>query len=440
MINLASLSWLNRAEMLLVVAALLLLVLAKHLERRPLVTSLIGLAGAGTALACGWQDAGVPRFALLLGGAILAVALLLLRTAELFDERQRPESAALILIGGIGAIVLAASTSLLELAIGVEMISLAGATLIALGRGVRPLEAGFKYFLLTAITFATLLFGMALVFVGTGSLDFPSSTSAVMGLDVLVAAGVGLIVIGLAFKLALVPVHFGALDAYTAGPAGFVGFVMMGSKLGAAIALAKLANGMGAGTSSLLLGAGLVSIGFAVFASFAQSDLRRLLAYSAVAHAGFLAVAASSATGGAEAVRFYLVCYGAAAALAGTGTEGFALSRLAPGKGLGRVRSLALLVALLSLAGVPPFPGFWAKLAVLHAAWNSWGMLATSLAALGGVVGIIYYLKPMPDLLASLMSAGPPDEDKRDVPLAVVLIAIVVGLGLVPSLAWFLAV
>lgn len=449
MINLASLSWLNRAEILLVFAALALLMLAPRLERSPMTTSIIGLMGAGAALVLGWQDAGIPRFALLTTGAIMAVALLLLRTAELFDGKQRPESAALILIGGVGAIVLASATSLLELALGVELISLAGATLIAFGRGEKPLEAGFKYFLLTAITFATLLFGMALVFVGTGSLAIPTSTSAVMGLDALVAGGAGLIVVGLAFKLAIVPVHFGALDAYTAGPASFVGFIMMASKLGAAIALARLATAMGAGISSLLLGAGLVTIGFGVLASFAQTDLRRLLAYSAVTHAGFLAVAAGSVNGGAEAVRFYLVCYGAAAtlafaALAGTGTDGFPLSHLSPtsagSKGLGRIRSVALLVALLSLAGVPPFPGFWAKLAVLRATWDSFGMLATALAALGGVVGIIYYLKPMPDLLAASLSAGPDVGEKRGAaPVAVALIVAVVLLGIVPSVAWYLA-
>ena len=461
MIDLASLSWLHRADILLVFAALALLVLAKHIERSPLITSLIGLAGASAAIVFGWQDEGIPRFALVGTGVIMAIALLLLHKAELFDPKQRPESAALILIGGIGAIVLAASTSLLELALGVEMISLAGATLIAFGRGQRPLEAGFKYFLLTAITFATLLFGMALVFVGTGSLAMPTVTSAVMGMDLLVAVGTGLIVVGLAFKLAIVPVHFGALDAYTAGPAGFVAFVMMASKLGAAVALAKLATSMGAGISSLLLGAGLVTIGFGVLASFAQTDLRRLLAYSAVAHAGFLAVAAGSPLGGPQAVRFYLVCYGAAAtlalvALAGTGTDGFSLTRLAPNasrKGLGRIRSMALLVALLSLAGVPPFPGFWAKLVVLQATWDSWGMLATALTALGGVVGIIYYLKPMPDLLASSMTAAPMSTaplstadalndalegpDNSSAAVAIGLMVLVVVLGLAPGLAWF---
>lgn len=443
----SSLSWIHRAEIILVLVTLALLVLAPRLERSPAATSALGLLGAIAALACGWQDEGISRFAVLVSGAVLVVALLLLRTAELFDTRQRPEGAALILVGGVGAIVLAASTSLLELAIGVELISLSGAALVALGRGRKPLEAGFKYFLLTAVTFATLLFGMSLIFVGTGSLAIPTSTSAVAGLGALVSIGAALMLIGLAFKLAVVPVHFGALDAYTAGPASFVGFIMVASKIGAAVAMAKIAAAMGASISSLLLGAGLVTIGFGVLASFAQTDLRRLLAYSAVAHAGFLCVAAGSPTGGAEAVRFYLVCYAATAglafaAIAGTGTDGFPLARLGPSStnGIGRIRSLALLIALLSLAGVPPLPGFWAKLAVLGAAWDSWGMLATALTALGGVVGIIYYLRPMPDLLACVFGAQPEAGEKAGgAPVAVALIAVVAALGIAPWAAWMLA-
>lgn len=442
--SLASLAQVDRAAILLVLACLVLLAFAKNLQGSPRLVAAIGLMGGAATVACGLQEvAGPLRYAMLVVGVIVAVAMLLLHTAELFDENQRPESAALLLVGGVGALVLATGRSLLELALGVEMISLAGAALVALGRGERTLEAGFKYFLLTAVTFATFLFGMALVFVGTGSLELPTAASAAGGMSVLVAAGVGLMVVGLAFKLAVVPVHFGALDAYTAGPAPFVGFVMVASKLGAAVALARLAVGMGSSIQQLLMGVGLVTIGFGVVASFAQTDLRRLLAYSAVAHAGFLALAAGSGTAGATAVKFYIVGYGAAAALcfaalAGTGTNGFPIAQLGSAtRGLGRTRSLLLLVGLLSLAGVPPLPGFWTKLAVLEASWNSWGMLATALAALGGVVGIIYYLRPMPDLLAAVKN----DEESRagGTAVALVLGIVVVVLGVVPSLAWMLA-
>jgi NADH-quinone oxidoreductase subunit N len=438
-----AISWMDRAAILLVVSCLVLLAFAKSLEASPRAVTVIGLFGAAAAIACGVQEEGVVRFGVLVAGALVAVAILLLHTAELFDARQRPEVAALVLIGGVGAIMLANGRSLLELALGVEMISLSGTTLVALGRGRLPLEAGFKYFLLTAVTFATFLFGMALVFVATGSLALPTAASGAAGMAALVPVGVGLMVVGLAFKLAVVPVHFGALDAYTAGPSSFVGFIMMASKLGAAIALARLAVGMGASIQQLLMAIGLVTIGFGAVASFAQTDLRRLLAYSAVAHAGFLALAAGSGQDAGDTVRFYILGYGAAAllcfaALAGTGTSGFAITQLgSKSRGLGRPRSLMLLLGLLSLAGVPPLPGFWTKLAVLKASYEAWGGLATAIAALGGVIGVIYYLRPMPDLLAAVGN----DEETGGggTPVAAVLAALVIALGVVPALAWMLA-
>jgi NADH-quinone oxidoreductase subunit N len=428
-LDVSAFSWTVRALLVLVCAVLALLVLAPRLERGTFFTAAIGLLAAAATIACGVQDVPGGRFALVVTGAITAVAMLLLHASELQDDRQRPECAALILVGSIGAIVLATGVTLLEIAIGVEMLSLSAAALVALGKGTRPLEAGFKYFLLTAVTFASLLFGMSLVFLGNGSVAIPSAATGI------VAAGVALIVIGLAFKLAVVPVHFGALDAYTAGPSSFVGFIMIASKLGAALALVRIVAAAGPAIEQLVLGLGLLTIGFGVLASFAQTDLRRLLAYSAVAHAGFIAVAAASPVGGADAARFYVLNYGAAAALAfaalaGTGTDGFSIARLGSGDGgLGRARSALLLLSLLSLAGVPPLPGFWAKLAVLVAVWKSWGTLATSLVALGGVIGIIYYLKPMPDLLAQSRRAG--------VNVVALLLALVVlGLAFLPLFAW----
>lgn len=432
-----SLSWVARAELILVACMLVLLALAPRLEASVAATSLLGLFGAVAAAACGLQDSGVARYGLLVVGGAMAAAMLLLQAAELFDHRQRPEAAALILVGGIGALVIVNSVTLLEIAVGVEMLSLSSATLVALGRGQRALEAGFKYFLLSAMTFAMFLFGMALVFLAAGHFNLDALHEVFGPARGIALAGSALMVMGLAFKLALLPVHFGALDAYTAGPASLVGFIMIGSKLGAAAGIAKIAVGAGMPVQQLVMGLGLATIALGVLASFAQTDLRRLLAYSAVAHAGFIALAASTAKQGKEAAFFYVLAYGLAAALAfaalaGTGGAAAAsseargdelpITRL--GTGLGRVRSLLLLLALLSLAGVPPLPGFWAKLAVLRVTWATFGPVATSLAALGGVVGVIYYLRPMPDLLAQTKEDGPP------LPVGVIAAMVLLGGGL----------
>jgi NADH-quinone oxidoreductase subunit N len=249
--------------------------------------------------------------------------------------------------------------------------------------------------------------------------------------------------VGLAFKLALVPVHFGALDAYTAGAPALVGFVQVASKLGAVIALARLAREAGASMHTVLLVVGLTTIVWGVLASFAQTDFRRLLAYSAVAHAGFLALAAGvNDTGiGLRTVGFYIVGYGAAAllcfaCLAGRGTGPLPLNALDREK-LGPLRALGLMIGLLSLAGVPPLPGFWVKIAVLRISWDSYGPTATIIAALGGVFGVIYYLRPLPQLFAEIRRGTPAANGTRFAIVASA--AIVLALGFVPALAWNLA-
>jgi NADH-quinone oxidoreductase subunit N len=432
----------HQAIVALVAGALLLLAGAPRLERSSSAVSLVALVATGVAVGFAFFAGAEGRFALVVVGTALVASLLLLGHAELEYETQRPEAAALLLIGGVGAIVLVTSANLLELALGVEIISLSAAVLTAMGRGHRPLEAGFKYFVLTAVTFATLLFGASLVFLGSGSLAFPVVDA--MGWDgarFLVLGGLALMIVGVGYKLALVPVHFGALDAYTAGPSSFVGFIMVASKGGAVVALAKLALAAGGRLDVLLATIGLLTLLWGVVGSFAQEDLRRLLAYSAIAHAGFLGLAAAGGPGGARAGAYYLVGYGAAAllcfaCLAGRGTGPLRIRGVVDEK-LGGIRALGLLLGLLSLAGVPPTPGFWVKLAVLQSTYASFGAIPTALAALGGVVGVIYYLRPMPDLIAEARRA-PTGLVVGSVAVAMTG-AIVIVLGLFPALGWMLA-
>ena len=159
-----------------------------------------------------------------------------------------------------------------------------------------------------------------------------------------------------------------------------------------------------AGPVLLALGSG--SILWSVFAGLAQTDLRGLLAYSAIGHAGFLAIALGCGKDGERAALFYLLVYAASSALtfAGLGSRGtkpipLASLRQEP---LPAGRALAVTAGLLSLAGMPPSPGLWAKIGVLIPAWTSGGPMVAVLATLGGVFGALYYLRPVPDLLASL--------------------------------------
>jgi NADH-quinone oxidoreductase subunit N len=219
----------------------------------------------------------------------------------------------------------------------------------------------------------------------------------------------------------------------------------------AVIALSRLIGSMSQGLpagvilplSSVLIVIGLLSIVLGTLAALAQTELRRLLAYSAVANAGFLALALGCGAEGRAAAIFYVVTYAttallAFAALAGRGPEPLNLRDIRF-EGMGALRALALVLAVLSLAGIPPTPGFWAKIAVLDAAWSAIGFWPTLIAALGGVFGALYYLRPMPDLLAVVRAAGATRFPTSANP-AVVLAGVVVIFGAVaPGLVYALA-
>jgi NADH-quinone oxidoreductase subunit N len=379
------------------------------------------------------------------------VAILLLQSVEIEEASQKPEIASLLLLGSAGGIVFATGSDLLSAVIGMETLSLAGATMVALSRGTRPLEAAFKYFVLAAISAAVLLFGIGLVYLATGSFAWPTLAAADPAYRWLLLAGVLLVGLGFAYELALVPLHFGAVDAYTAGAPSLTGFVMAASKVAAVIALSRLLGSVSQGLqpplalplASVLVVIGLLSIVLGTFAALAQTELRRLLAYSAVANAGFLALALGCGAEGRAAAVFYVVTYATTAllvfaALAGRGPEPLRLQDIKL-EGIGALRALALVLGLLSLAGIPPTPGFWAKLAVLDATWAAIGFWPTMIAALGGVFGALYYLKPLPDLLSVVRAAGATRLPASSAPAVLLAGVVVVLAAAAPGVIYALA-
>jgi NADH-quinone oxidoreductase subunit N len=208
------------------------------------------------------------------------------------------------------------------------------------------------------------------------------------------------------------------------------------SKLGAVVAIVRLAPLGGNSFLFVLAMVGLLTVVWATLGALAQREIRRLLAYSAIAHAGFLAMAAGSGAAGRQAAVFYVVVYGSTAmlvfaALAGLGPRPIAFGEL-PAR-LGVQRSLALCFGLMSLAGIPPLPGFWAKLALFGPAWQSLGPVPTMIGIAAAVAAAVYYLKPVPDLwnalrLPSLRAAG-----NAGVVLAGVTVLV---LTIVPGFLW----
>jgi NADH-quinone oxidoreductase subunit N len=395
----------QQAIAILTAFAALLLAAGGLLSKRPAGQQLLGLLGLALATVPAWSAPGSDGLAVIGTAALAAIALLLLPATELEYADQRLEVGGLLLLGAAGGIALATSSQLLAVILGLETLSLAVAVLCALGRGPRPLEAAFKFFVLAALSLATLVYAAGLFAFATGS--FELGAAAKPEYRFLYQVAEVLLVLGLAFELAVVPVHFGALGTYLAAPAGFAGFAMTASKLGAGLALLRVSAALDpAIVGPLLITVGIASIVWATLAGLAQTDLRGILAYSAVAHAGFLALAIGSGPAGRTAAVFYVVVYAASSALVfaalsdrGTGPIPLRSLREQP---LPPWRALALVAGLLSLAGMPPSPGLWAKIGVLMPAWQTAGPWLTAVAALGGVFGALYYLRPLPDLLAGM--------------------------------------
>lgn len=399
------------------------------------VPLLAALVLAAQSLPAQGAPANVP--VLLVLGALL-VGGLLLRRDELANETHLAECAALQLLGGAGAAVLVEADDLLSLLLGFEAMSLAVVVLGGLGRGNRPVEAAFKFFVLATAAAATLIYGMGLQVFATGSFALAATPLASEPMQRLHVLGAVMVVLGVAFELAIVPMHFGTLGLLLAAPIPCVQFASTVSKVGAAFALAKLTAGSPV-QQQLLQALGVLTIVWATFGGLAQKHLRGLLGYSAVAHGGFLCLAVGCGAAGHGALLYYAVVYAASvglvfAGLSGTGLE---LPLGALGKlPLGRQRSVALVAGLMSLAGIPPLPGFWSKLGVLRASWDAVGPVPTVVAALGGVFGALYYLRPVPDLLAGLHRGGAEARTSTGARVAIAIAGLVVLLGAVlPGLA-----
>jgi NADH-quinone oxidoreductase subunit N len=399
--------------------------------------TLIGLPFAIAAAVVGVQGPAPLSLAVVALSGVACLALLLLPVLDAEVSAHVAEAAALLLLGTAGAIALASAADLVWAVIGLETLALSAVTLVALGAGERPLEAAFKYFVLGAISLAGLMYGLGLVYLGTGSFAFP--TAAQLANNPLTLAGTVLIGVGFAFELALFPFHWGALDAYTAAAPSLAGFVMSASKLAAAFALGRLVTAAGiAGVdvSQLLVWVGSLTIIWGTFGALAQAaDLRRMLAYSAITHAGFIGLALGSGPGGPATAAFYAAVYGGTAMLVFAALAG---SREPQLRNLGPLRAVALGLGLFSLSGIPPTPGFWAKLAVLVAAWQFAGPVPTLIAVAGGVFSVLYYLRPLPDLFAAIRGEEVPPRPVL-VPGVLAATLAVILLGLVPGVVWTLA-
>ena len=333
---------------------------------------------------------------------------------------ERGEFHALAHLAGAGMILLAETTDLLTLFISLEVMSLATYALTAwLRQGPRFSEAALKYFVLGSFSSAIFLYGASLAYGVAGSTRFSDIALAVTaagGVSPLLIIALALILAGFFFKVAAVPFHTWAPDVYEGAPTTVTGFMAAGVKVAAFAAVVRTLY-VAFGDKNVALGHGWVSAVSAVAAltmiggnllAVAQKSVKRMLAYSSIAHAGYLLVGVVAGADTAyrpaaiQATLFYLVGYtatalGAFAIVAALEQrDGPVADYDARYDGLAQRRpalALAMAIFMLSLAGVPPTIGFWGKLYVFQAALQANLIGLTVLGVLTSVMGLYYYLR-----------------------------------------------
>jgi NADH-quinone oxidoreductase subunit N len=452
-------------------ASLVALMLGLWLPHFP---SLIGLgvvaclAAAASALACPAEVAeaggmfatgGFARFFLVLWSVVTALCLMLSLRFGRARGFSPGEYVSLVLFAGAGMGLLSAATSLVGLFLGLEAFTLVLYILIAYHRG-DPLgtEAGLKYLVMGVVASAVLTFGIALIYASAGTFHLPEAMAGLRDGAALRPVGLvgwAMLLVGVGFKVSLVPFHLWTPDVYQGAPAPIAGLLAAGSKGAMFSSLLGLMVGVGAGLRDLmpvLWGLSALSMLAGTLAALRQENLKRMLAYSSIVHMGFVLMAfLQPGLQGREAVVFYLVFYAAAglgafgviASLSGDGDEPQTLAAI---RGIGfrhPYRAAILMVFMLALAGVPPTGGFMAKLGVFTAAMAAGHLPLALVGVVASLVSLVYYLRVV---IAMYMSDEPapalhPGSALEQVALTICLLA-VLALGLFPGpiMAWINAV
>ncbi|MDQ7827925.1 MAG: NADH-quinone oxidoreductase subunit N [Armatimonadota bacterium] len=320
---------------------------------------------------------------------------------------ERGEYHALVLFAAVGAMVMAAARDLLLLFLGLETLSVPLYVLAAFRRGWLPSqEAGLKYFLLGSFASALFLYGVALLFGAAGSTALEAVAAAARsGVTALLAGGVALVTIGLAFKAALVPFHVWVPDVYEGSPLPVTAFMAVIAKVGAFAALLRTpgleAPGLAPQWTALLAALAGATLLVGNLVALAQRSLKRLLAYSSIAHAGYLLMGVAAGPPGVGAATFYLAAYlfmtlGAFAVALLCHRAGEEVDHIEALRGVGRrypAAGAAMALFMAALAGFPPTAGFIGKLYLFQASLQAGQVWLVLVGALTTVVSAYYYLR-----------------------------------------------
>ncbi len=347
------------------------------------------------------------KVGILLASAVGIVLSVGYNAREAIDRFEYP---VLIVLAALGMMVMVSASDLLSLYIGLELQSLSLYVVAAIRRdSVKSSEAGLKYFVLGALASGMLLFGASLVYGFSGTTAFAGLAAQLTGASapsVGLIVGLVLVMVGLAFKISAVPFHMWTPDVYEGAPTPVTAFFAAAPKLAAmglfVSVLAGPFGGLAQQWSQIVIVLAIASMALGAFAAIAQTNIKRLMAYSSIGHVGYALVGLAAGTGdGYSAVLVYMAIYivmtlGAFAVILAMQRSGRMVEEIADLTGLSRtnpVMAAMMLIFMFSMAGIPPLAGFYAKLYVFLAAVEAGLYFLAVIGLVTSVVGAYYYIR-----------------------------------------------
>ena len=462
-----SIAWFELSPLLILLGGGLVLLVAGALTPRWPKGTYAGftaaVAGAVTVMSFVlWDDISDDGAQTLVAGALafdrfamfvtITISVAVLLTSLIADDYLRreqldgPEIYGLFLMAAIGGVVMGAANDLIVLFLGLEVLSISLYVLVASHRRrTASQESGIKYFVLGGFSSAFFLYGIALIYGGSGSTNYAeilgsfSSSVQTNRTDAFVLAGIALLLVGLAFKVAAVPFHFWTPDVYQGAPTPVTAFMASAAKVAAFAGMLRvlnvaLPNWRDDWRPAIWLLA-IVSVVVGSMLAVVQTDVKRMLAYSSISHAGFILVGveASGHTAGepglglgVSAALLYLLLYavlvlGTFAVVTLVARTGDGATDIGAFRGLGSSRpalALAMTVMLLAQAGVPLTSGFIAKVSVIEAAVEARSYALAIVAMVASVIAAFLYLRIMVSMWISEPESGDDDREVVRMPLS----------------------
>jgi len=383
--------------------------------------ALVALVGAAVLTIKGFGSGGIAFNGMFVGDALadtlklaiyLVVFFVLVYSRDYLHSRDmyKSEYFVLALFAVTGMMIMVSAAHFLTLYLGLELLSLSLYAMVAFRRDSAPAtEAAMKYFVLGALASGMLLYGMSMLYGATGSLDISVVHKAIAGMapdNMILIFGLVFVIVGLAFKLGVAPFHMWAPDVYHGAPTAVTVFLGTAPKLAAFAMLMRLLvgglEGLAPHWQQMLVIMAILSLATGNVIAIAQTNIKRMLAYSTIAHMGFflLGMLAAGPNGYASAM-FYMLIYvvmslGAFGMVILLSRQGFEADRLEDFKGLNQRSpwfAFLMLLLMFSMAGVPPTAGFYAKLLVIQAVIDAGYLWLAAVAVLFSVIGAYYYLR-----------------------------------------------